>query len=111
MRPLFFDVECRRAEIGRLGDAHAVERADRRAGEYVDPLSGSFKVTEQLDQSACLEGAPGATTGENNCYLAHDAASVLEWIGKDEERRYGIGEIDSMNEKRLNKDRSKGLYS
>jgi hypothetical protein len=36
---------------------------------------------------------------------------VSEWIGKDEERRYEIGEIDSMNEKRLNKDRSKGLYS
>ena len=60
--PLLLDVERRGAEICRLGDAHAVERADRCAGEYVDPPSGFFKVTEQLDQSARLESAPGATT-------------------------------------------------
>jgi hypothetical protein len=95
MRPLLLDVERRRTEIGRLGDAHAVQRTDGCAGEYVDPLPGFFKITEQLDQSTRLESAPGAPPGEDNCNFSHDAASVSEWIGKDEVKIYKIGEIDS----------------
>jgi hypothetical protein len=82
-----FDVKRRRREIGCLGDAHAVERTDRCAGEYVNPASGSFEVAEQLDQGASLKSAPRATTGEDNCNFTHVAASVSVWIGKDENEK------------------------